>query len=108
MDWSEISVDSREKIDAAFVRKAFKINEDGKDICVVKTEDNIFGISNSCPHAGAQLHHGHCNKLGVISCPLHGYKFYMQNGRSADGNNYKLTTYEFKIEDEKMYIRKKY
>ena len=76
----------------------------GKKLCLIKNQGEIYVIQNTCPHAGAQLHHGHCNKKGVIGCPLHGYKFDMKTGRSVDGNNYKIAHYQFKIEDDKLYI----
>lgn len=41
---------------------------------------------------------------GVIGCPLHGYKFDIKTGRSTDGNNYKIAHYQFKVEDDKMWI----
>lgn len=107
MSWVEVSKENKEKIKQSMLKKPFHIMENGKDICIVKTEEGIWGMQNSCPHAGAQLHHGYCNKLDIISCPLHGYKFYIKNGRSADGNNYKLTAYELKIEEENIFIRAK-
>ncbi|QQR97940.1 MAG: Rieske 2Fe-2S domain-containing protein [Sphingobacteriales bacterium] len=107
MNWIEISIENQAKINEAILRKPIKIFEQGKDICVVKTDEGIFGVNNSCPHAGAQLHHGHCNKLDVISCPLHGYKFQIKNGRSTDGNNYKLICYEFKFEEGIYFLRRK-
>lgn len=107
MNWIEISLENQEKIEEAVQKKPIHIFENGKDICIIKLDENIFAISNSCPHADALLHHGFCSKLGIISCPLHGYKFYIKNGRSADGNNYKLITYDIKKEDGKYFYRKK-
>jgi nitrite reductase/ring-hydroxylating ferredoxin subunit len=95
--------DNQQKlIEEAVFYKPFKIEIEGKSICVVKTEDRIYGISNKCPHAGASLHYGFCSKKLIISCPLHGYKFDMKTGKSADGNNYKLTNYEWKVENGKL------
>ena len=73
-------------------------------ICVVKLAEGIQGVHNVCPHAGAALHAGFCNKKGVIVCPLHGYKFNMTNGRSADGNNYQLKTYKFDLRADGWHI----
>lgn len=104
MNWRLADDNLLIEINEAQLFKPFKIRFEHRDICVVKTEEGIFGISNKCPHAGAQLHFGHCNKKGVIGCPLHGYKFDIKTGRSADGNNYKLSTYHFKTEEDKLYI----
>jgi nitrite reductase/ring-hydroxylating ferredoxin subunit len=104
MDWKLADEDTTLKVKEALLLKPFRLKFDGKDICVVKTEDGIFAISNKCPHAGAQLHFGHCNKKGIVGCPLHGYKFDIKTGRSADGNNYKIASYLFKTEEDKLYI----
>ena len=104
MQWHELSDDTKKRIEQLKIQQLAKLTFDEKIICVTKLEDGIFGIHNTCPHAGAQLHHGHCNKKGVIGCPLHGYKFDMKTGRSVDGNNYKIAHYQFKIEDDKLYI----
>ncbi len=104
MQWHELSTETKQLVEKLKIQQLAKLTLEGKVICVAKLEDGIFGIHNTCPHAGAQLHHGHCNKRGVIGCPLHGYKFDIKTGKSADGNNYKIMHYQFKIEEDKLYI----
>lgn len=104
MHWKELTKETKELFENLKPFQLAKFSYDGKVICVARTEEGIFGIHNTCPHAGAQLHHGHCNKKGIIGCPLHGYKFDVKTGRSADGNNYKLANYPFKIENDTLYI----
>jgi nitrite reductase/ring-hydroxylating ferredoxin subunit len=104
MHWQELSDETKQLLERLKIQQLGKLSVDGKVICVVRLEDGFFGIHNTCPHAGAQLHHGHCNKKGVIGCPLHGYKFDIKTGRSTDGNNYKIAHYQFKVEDEKLFI----
>ncbi len=104
MNWKPLSSELAGKIKQLQLQQLIKIEVDAKLICVTKLEDGIFGIHNVCPHAGAQFHHGHCNRKGVIGCPLHGYKFDIKTGRSTDGNNYKIANYHFKIEDDKVLI----
>lgn len=104
MQWQPLSSDSKTAFEEAVMFKPFRLIWEGRSICVTRLEDGFFGIHNLCPHAGAQLHHGHCNKKGVVSCPLHGYKFDLKTGRSADGNNYQMARYQFKIENDVLYI----
>jgi len=85
-----------------FVPKMIRV--DDHRVCLVKMEEAVEGVSNICPHAGAALHAGFCNKKGVIGCPLHGYKFDMKTGRSVDGNNYQLKTYKFDLRNDGWYI----
>lgn len=102
--WHELTNETKIAFEQLQILQMAKLDFNGKSICVTRLEDGFFGIQNTCPHAGAQLHHGHCNKRGVVTCPLHGYKFDMKSGRSVDGNNYKITHYTFKIEDDKLWI----
>lgn len=104
MQWYALSDETKQLFEQLKIQQLAKLTFQDKLICVTKLEEGFFGISNTCPHAGAQLHHGHCNKNGVIGCPLHGYKFDIKTGRSADGNNYKITQYQFKIENNTLYI----
>jgi 3-phenylpropionate/trans-cinnamate dioxygenase ferredoxin subunit len=104
MNWKPLSVEDAEKIKQLQNQQLIKITFESKLICVTKLEDGVFGMHNICPHAGAQLHHGFCNRKGIVGCPLHGYKFDIKTGRSTDGNNYKMKNYLFKIEEDKVYI----
>jgi len=104
MNWKLLSSEDAEKIKQLKQQQLIKLTVESKLICVTKLEDGIFGIHNSCPHAGAQLHHGFCNRKGVVGCPLHGYKFDIKTGRSTDGNNYKIANYYFKIENDGVFI----
>ncbi|MCB9032450.1 MAG: Rieske 2Fe-2S domain-containing protein [Chitinophagales bacterium] len=104
MQWTALSDDVKTAFENLQLFQTAKYVFEGKSICVVKLEDGIFGINNRCPHAGAQLHYGHCNRKGIVSCPLHGYKFDIKTGNSADGNHYKLVRYKFKIENDILYI----
>jgi 3-phenylpropionate/trans-cinnamate dioxygenase ferredoxin subunit len=104
MQWQELSSEMTEQIEHLKFQQLLKINFQGKTICVTKLETGIFGIQDTCPHAGGLLHQGHCNKKGTIICPLHGYKFDIQTGKSTDGNNYKISNYFFKEENDKLLI----
>lgn len=104
MNWHQLPEETKSAFDNLKLQQLAKFTFQNKEICVVKLEEGFFGISNRCPHASASLHHGHCNKKGIIGCPLHGYKFNIKTGLSNDGNNYKIPYYQFKIEDNKLFI----
>lgn len=104
MQWTPLSPETRDALDRLSLFRIAKLDLGEKSLCVVRLEEGLFAINNRCPHAGAQLHHGGCNKRGIVTCPLHGYKFDVKTGLSADGNNYKLTHYRFKTEDGILYI----
>ncbi len=104
MIWHELSDETKIAFDNLKIQQLAKFTFHEREICVVRLTDGFFGINNRCPHAGASLHHGHCNKNGIIGCPLHGYKFNIKTGLSSDGNNYKIPYYVFKIENNKLFI----
>ena len=104
MQWTALSESTKEALEHLKLFQIAKLVVDDKALCVARLEDGLFAITNSCPHAGSQLHYGSCNKRGIITCPLHGYKFDVKTGISADGNNYKIMNYRFKTEDGILYI----
>lgn len=104
MQWYELTEESWQLVEKLNIQQLTKLTFQGKTICVTKLEDGIFGIQDTCPHAGGLLHQGHCNRKGIVVCPLHGYKFDVKTGRSTDGNNYKISNYTLKIENNKLFI----
>lgn len=62
----------------------------GKKICIGRNQEAVFAFAYKCPHAGGILADGHIDALGNIVCPLHRYKFNMQNGRNVSGEGYYL------------------
>lgn len=62
----------------------------GKKICIGRHHGAVFAFAYKCPHAGGILADGHIDALGHVVCPLHRYKFSMQNGRNVSGEGYYL------------------
>ncbi len=76
----------------------------GKTICISKKENEVFACAPKCPHAGGHLSHGFTDAAGNIVCPLHRYKFSLQNGRNISGEGYYLKTYPVQKRDDGIYI----
>lgn len=76
----------------------------GKDICVVFHQEKIYGCANKCPHAGGRLHEGYVDAAGNIVCPLHRYKFRLENGFNCSGEGYYLKTYPVQENDEGLFV----
>jgi nitrite reductase/ring-hydroxylating ferredoxin subunit len=77
------------------------IEVEGKKITLIKKENEIFATAHKCPHAGGVLADGYCDALGNIVCPLHRYKFNIENGRNTSGEGYYLKTYPLQIRENK-------
>ncbi|MGC4100823.1 Rieske (2Fe-2S) protein [Ferruginibacter sp.] len=76
----------------------------GKTICVARHNDQLFACTQKCPHAGGIMADGYIDALGNIVCPLHRYKFSLQNGRNTSGEGYYLKTYPVEIRENGVFV----
>jgi ferredoxin-nitrite reductase len=51
----------------------------GEEMAVFRSNGQLYGIQNICPHEGGQLCKGWLEGEEVV-CPLHGYKFHLKTG----------------------------
>lgn len=75
-----------------------------KKICITKFRDQWFGFPYACPHAGGILANGHVDSAGNIVCPLHRYKFSLENGRNTSGEGFYLKRYPVERRIDGMYV----
>ena len=47
---------------------------------------------------------GTLDAVGNVVCPVHRYKFSLQNGRNSSGEGYYLTTYPLEQREDGLYI----
>jgi 3-phenylpropionate/trans-cinnamate dioxygenase ferredoxin subunit len=78
----------------------------GKSVCVIKTADGLKACSSKCPHAGGDLSSGFLDKRENIICPVHGYRFNLNNGRDTDGEGYFLKIIREKEKEEGKFFEK--
>ena len=76
----------------------------GKKICVGKYKEELFAFAWKCPHAGGLLADGYIDALGNVVCPLHRYKYNMQNGRNVSGEGYYLKHWPVETRDDGIYV----
>ena len=81
-----------------------EIEVSGKRICLSRHDNAIHACTAKCPHAGGTLAEGYLDVSGNIVCPLHRYKFDIQNGRNISGEGYYLKTFPVEIRDEGVFI----
>lgn len=80
-----------------------KITADGRKICVVKQNDNLFAVHSRCPHAGADLSQGWCVN-GNIVCPYHRHEFDLKTGKGKAGQGNYINTYPLESRDDGVYV----
>ena len=75
-----------------------------KIICIAFRNNSLTACTQKCPHAGGILSDGFIDALGNIVCPLHSYKFNLQNGQNTSGEGYFLKTFPVEIRNEGVFI----
>jgi len=76
----------------------------GKKICIGKHNEIPFAFAYKCPHAGGILADGYIDALGNVVCPLHRYKYNLQNGRNVSGEGYYLKHWPVEVKDDGVFV----
>lgn len=77
---------------------------DGKRICLVKREQALLAVSDTCTHNGESLSKGTVNYLGEIICPWHGYQFNLSSGREFRERSTDLAIFPIRQDEEGVFI----
>ena len=83
---------------------------EGKQIAVYyfKDENQWYATDNLCPHQKQQaLSRGLIGTEGdepKVACPFHKKSFSLKSGKCLSGEDYEITTYPVKIENNTVYI----
>ena len=100
--WHKIA-NSIDEINFSFNGTA-EIVVDEKVLCIIKNGNKLDACSQKCPHAGGIMSNGYIDAMGNIVCPLHGYKFNIQDGRNITGEGYFLKTFPVEIRAGGVFI----
>ncbi|MDR2297300.1 MAG: Rieske (2Fe-2S) protein [Comamonas sp.] len=65
----------------------------GETVLLLNVEGEFYAMENSCPHAGASMASGSCDRH-VLTCPAHGLKFDIRNGRCTASPQLLIPLYE--------------
>jgi methionine sulfoxide reductase heme-binding subunit len=79
---------------------------DKERIAVYRHENKLFAVHNVCKHQGGPLGEGKILD-GCITCPWHGYQYLPHNGQSPPPFKEKVSTYDVKINDGKLWLNPK-
>ena len=75
----------------------------GKKVCIAKGK-GLYACAAKCPHASGIIADGFIDSNDNVTCPLHRYKFSLQNGRNITGEGYYLKTYPMQITADGIFI----
>jgi 3-phenylpropionate/trans-cinnamate dioxygenase ferredoxin subunit len=76
----------------------------GKRICLVKLDEKFYAVQDACTHNQESLSKGTVNYIGEIVCPLHGYRFNLQNGRESAERSVDLEIFPIREDETGFYI----
>ncbi|MFC0771984.1 Rieske 2Fe-2S domain-containing protein [Terrimonas alba] len=76
---------------------------DKERIAVYRHENKLYAIHNVCKHQGGPLGEGKIID-GCITCPWHGYQYLPHNGQSPPPFKEKVSTYDVKVIDNKVWL----
>jgi len=76
----------------------------GTAIAVANVNDEIFALSNTCPHAGGPLAEGSLLEFN-LSCPYHGWGFDVRTGKCQTNPEHQVEIYATHIEDDAICVK---
>ena len=75
-----------------------------KTICIGRYQQELFAFAYKCPHAGGILADGFIDAIGNVVCPMHRYKFSLNNGRNTSGEGYYMKHWPVEIREDGIYV----
>ncbi|MGE3801783.1 MAG: Rieske (2Fe-2S) protein [Candidatus Kapaibacterium sp.] len=85
--------------------KRFEL-DGGIEIALFQVDGKVYAVNNVCPHQKFPILYEGEREEHTITCPMHGWKFDIRNGRCIEGGNATLRTYPVLIEEENIYIER--
>lgn len=82
------------------------VNVAGQEIVLVKVKSVIFAFENECPHQGAPMNAA-IVKDSYISCPRHGYRFNLADGKCSEHPEFTLKTFKVELSGEDILVELK-
>lgn len=76
---------------------------DRERIAVYRHENKLYAVHNVCKHQGGPLGEGKILD-GCITCPWHGYQYLPHNGQSPPPFKEKVSTYDVRILEDKVWL----
>jgi nitrite reductase (NADH) small subunit len=75
----------------------------GREILLVNVKGKISAVENECPHQGSPLNAA-VVKDGYISCPRHGYRFNLSDGKCADHPEFVLAVFPVQLNGDEILV----
>ncbi len=83
-------------------RRPMVVEAAGKTFALTLVDGEYFALENSCPHQGGPLGEGSIDDSGRLSCPWHGWRFCLRDGKGDDGAD--AESFPVEARDDGVYI----
>jgi len=95
------------KVSEVYNRKGRRFQlDDENEIAIFKIDGDIYAVDNICPHNHtSQIYDGYIENM-YVACPVHGFQFHLETGEQPTKMGCRLRTFEVKIVDEYIYVKK--
>lgn len=81
------------------------VRVDGRRVCLVRLDGDVFAIDNACPHEGYGLTQGELSDDGLLTCAWHNWKFRITDGECVLGEE-NVQTHDVTVTDDgSMYVQ---
>jgi nitrite reductase (NADH) small subunit/3-phenylpropionate/trans-cinnamate dioxygenase ferredoxin subunit len=74
-----------------------------QEIALFNFNNQLYAISDMCPHRGASLAEGFLDG-GKVFCPWHCFDFNLKTGECGMVPSLRVRTYEVKVEGEDVFV----
>jgi len=98
-----------------------RVEVEKRALAVVRSEEGVYVLRDTCPHQGAPLSGGHLTgyvppcqpgakidieaERGMVVCPWHGWEFDLKTGRSlVDPDKTRVRSYAARIEQGRVVV----
>lgn len=105
--WSEAPSDWTQVMNVSDLpeNRLQKVDAKGANVLLVKQDDQIYALTETCSHAGGPLSEGQLEGDTVV-CPWHGSRFCIKDGRVIDGPaTFAVPAYEVRQYAGKVEVR---
>ena len=76
------------------------------EIALFKISNEVFALSNICPHQQTHLIYDGFIENEFVVCPAHGWKFNLRTGKKDSGSN-GLQIFPVEVIDENVFVKVK-
>ncbi|MCJ7552590.1 MAG: nitrite reductase (NAD(P)H) small subunit [Ignavibacteriaceae bacterium] len=85
-------------------RKGKRFIVDGIEVALFNVDNEIYALSNICPHKHTALIYDGFIEDGYVVCPAHGWMFDIHTGKLKTGKT-RITTFPVQVKDNYVFIK---